>query len=225
MLSDQSIKFLLTEFQESVSQWQHNSESMDKEVQYYFTLVGLIGVALGVVAQLGMSAIVIVTVLHFLALIVAVAGYRLLRRITHLAGQSALFSAQIGLIRRCFLDLDEQLEPYVILTTASMEETAHHFTPVSGQPSVMFLIAANCLLTIIVIVLTPVYFYMYFPSSLPSAAWRVIFTIFGTSAVVASALLLRHQRARIVLMGDRYLERITQIVQNNLRERVSDLVE
>jgi len=215
----------MNEFQASTSQWQHMNDRADKEIQYYLSLVGLVGTAVGLLFQLGTSVVAALGVFHFFTFVIGVAGVRLLRRIIHLTGQSALFSAQIGMVRRCFVNLDEPLESYVILTTASTDETAHHFTPISKQLSVRLLTVINSFLAAVVVFITPIYFYWYLQDVFLPTVWIVVFVVVGIISIAICVAFLQRQRAMSISRGDKYLSKITDIVQQKLQERLSELIE
>lgn len=212
-LSDKSIDFLMTDFQASVSQWQHMNDRMDKEIQYYFTLCGVAVTAVGLLLQFGTDVFIILGVTHLLALIMWFAGLRLLRRIIHLTGQSALFSAQIGLIRRAAIDIDERVSSYIILTTAFADKSAHNFTPISQQLAVRVLYIINSLLTVVMVFMVPLYFYFYFQSIYSPIIWVRVFVIVGIVSFVVGGIIMWYQRKISILRGDGYLEHITRSVQ------------
>jgi hypothetical protein len=217
-LSSESVDYLLADFRESTSQEQHMNDRMDKEIQYYLALFGIAGTVTGLLLQYGQDVFVTLGVVHLLALLIGIAGFRLLRRIIHLTGQSALFSSQVGLIRRGFIDLDERVAPYVILTTATTDDSAHHFTPVSKQLSVRLLLLVNSVMLISVLIMMPLYLYLYYESVYSLQFWVSLFTVTGIISIVGGGLFFWYQRHLAVLRGDRYLDHVTHIVQQRRSE-------
>lgn len=216
-LLEKPLDYLLADFQASIGQWQHMNDRMDKELQYYSTLLGSTIAIAGFILQFGQEFLVKVAMVHSLTLIACIAGLRLLRRIIHLTGQSALFSAQVGLIRSCFSD-DSRIAPYIILTTAATDKSAHNFTPVSKQLSVRILTISNSLLAITTIAFSPLYFYHYRNVLAISVDWEMVFIITTSFAVTVGLLLFIYQYRISVTKGDQFLDFITKTVQNRRKE-------
>ena len=209
---ERTTNFLIAEFHEGVSQWQHINDRMDKEVQYYFTLSGVVGTIIGLILQFGSDVIIALPIINVLIIVIGVAGFRLLRRIIHLTTQAALFSAQIGLIRSYFKNLDTQFENCSILTAASKDKSAHDFTPISKQLSVRILFLTNSLAAIITILVIPMYFYVCLSEVYPLRFWITVFAIVGIISIVVGIIFYRYQR-QYSIKGDSYLEDITRSVQ------------
>jgi hypothetical protein len=193
---------------------------MDKEIQYYFTLLGVAFTAIGLLFQFGPNVAATLGVAFLLIIVMTVAGFRLLRRIVHLTEQSALFSSQIGLIRSGFIDLDRKVAPYIMLTTASANKSAHDFIPVSKQLSVRLLSSANSLFAMIAVLLVPTFLYQYGSAAFAQGFWIVVFISSAVIAVVVGGALLRYQRNFSEVHGDRELDALTQSVQQ--RRRTAD---
>ena len=219
MLSKESIDYLLADFHSSIGQWQHMNDRMDKELQYYATLIGSTIAISGLILQLGREFVLKLLTIHALALIACVAGLRLLRRIVHLTGQSALFSAQIGLIRSYFIDNESDISSYIILTTATQDKSSHDFTPISRQLSIRILCIVNSGLAAIVFFLIPIYFYNYSDLfMIQSLNWLTVFAVAAIVAITLGILLFVFQRRISIYQGDRFLDSITQAVQSKRQE-------
>jgi hypothetical protein len=216
-LSDKSIDFLIADFQACVSQWQHMNDRMDKEIQYYFTLLGVGFTGIALLFQISSTPSTTLAVVQVLIVVIIIAGFRLLRRLIHLTGQSALFSSQIGLIRSGFIDMDLRLSSYVMMTMASFDKSAHDFTPVSKQLSVRLLSVANTLFAMVVVVLVPVYFYQSNPVAFTQEFWIILFVAFVVIAAILGGVLLKYQRRLSVTRGDKYLDALTQTAQQRRR--------
>lgn len=211
-LSETSVEFLVADFQASISQWQHMSDRMDKEIQYYLTLLGISFTAIGLLLQISNTLSTTLSVADALILVISIAGFRLLRRLIHLTGQSALFSSQIGLIRSGFIDMDLKLSSYVMMTTA-FDKSAHDFTPVSKQLSVRLLSIANTIFAMVAICLVPICLYLYLSTIFVQEFWIIIFAISALLAAVVGGMLLKYQAKISAERGDKYLDELTHTVQ------------
>ena len=212
-LSDKSVEFLLADLHASVSQWQHMDDRMDREIQYYVTLFGVIVTAIGLLIQFGTNILVTAGVAHLLAVVICVAGVRLIRRIIHLTGQGALYSAQVSLIRSAFIDTENRVASYVILTTASKDKTAHYFTPISKQLAIRILAIFNSILITGVVFSITVYFYYFYQIAISPITWKWIFTINSLISVSIGCLAYWYQKRISILGGDEYLDHVTKSVQ------------
>jgi hypothetical protein len=216
---DSSKDLLLAEFQASTSQRQHMDDRMDKEVQYYFTLFGAASTVVGLLFQFGTTPYITLVVAHLLAGAMGVAGLRLLRRIIHLTGMGALFDAQLGLIRRSFVDADKTISPYLMLNTAAQGQTAHHYTPISEQLAVKLLSIMNSFLIGLVVFLIPFHAYYHFQYIYTQAIWIRLFIGFSGIALFIVILFFWYQRRISINRGDKYLDQITNTVHQKLLQQ------
>jgi len=218
-LADSSKEFLLAELQESVSTGQHTDNRLDKEVQHYLTLLGAAGTVAALLFQFGNNVYLTIAVAQFLTAVIGVAGFRLLRRIIALTGLSALFDAQLALIRRCFVDMDERISPYVLLITATRDGSPHHFTPVSKQTAVQLVSTMNSLLAAMTVFLTPFYFYYYFQGTFNSATWTGLFAATGVLSLLVGGVCFWYQKRVSRHRGDKYLNDIAMVVQRQISDQ------
>jgi hypothetical protein len=216
-MSDNSVRFLLTEFQTSIDLWEHIHGRLDGEVKYYFALVGAISALAGLFLQIGASTLAVLGSIHFFAIVIGIAGYLLLRRMAHLTCTMAELAAQVGLIRKCFADLDESITPYIILTEASADRPAHEFPPISKSFSVRIISVANAVIVAIAILLLPVYVYLFLGSAYSTMTWIVIFAVTGVISVINAALFFRYQKKTVIAKCDENLDRLTAMVQQRVQ--------
>lgn len=138
-----ALSYLNAELDHSTSMWQHFSDRIDKEVQYYFLLVGFAITFVGVLLQIKVNLLAMVLTIQCVALLAGFVGYRLVRRIVMLTGTSALYATQVALTRRGFLSVVPSMQHFAILNAAGDKTTAHFFPPISTQLSVRLLTIAN----------------------------------------------------------------------------------
>lgn len=223
--SDNAAAFLLHEFQQSTVLWQHNNDRLDKEVQYFFTLLGIACALGGLLSQLRAVPLAILGFVHLLGVVIAIAGLRLLRRIVRLSGQSALFSAQISLTRQSFVDLDKQIAPYVISSTGTADKPLHNAPLISNQLTVQILAVANSVLAALIVWVTPLYYFLYSQDVYPITTWVLAFASSGVIALVVGSTAFRRQRRMSVQRGDQYEQAIRKMVQRQLQETTQHSVQ
>lgn len=218
-VSDNGVTYLLTELQQCVTQKQDSSERMDKEVQYYFTLLGVTVASAGLIMQLGAGLDTFLLVSHFVLLITLMSGSRLYRRISYLSMMGALYAAQANLIRAFFVQRDDYLRHYLILTVASSDRSAHDYGPIRTRGSIKGLKLFNAVLLFVFIATLPLYGLLLAQSGLSLRAWLIVFGGSSLLALVSSLLLYLYQDSLVRNGGEVFLDRITSSVQQKIKER------
>jgi hypothetical protein len=158
-LPGEAISYLLTEFETSISRRQNLEALLDREIQYYFTFIGVIIAGIGLIIQQMTLIYMSIGIIQAFALSVILAGYRLLRRIVMISAVSGIHDVQVALVRRFFVDFCPPIEKYIILPTASRIEPLYQtMTPVSQQLSLRVIPITNSIIASTVIVTLPIHF-------------------------------------------------------------------
>ena len=135
LLADKAADILISEFQQGTSQLQHNYDRLDKEMQYFLTLLGLAAALTGVLWQIGTVPLAALGFGYLLSVVIVIAGWHLLRQIVHLGAMGEVFRAQILLARKGFVDFDKQIAPYIISSTDSNDKVLRNESPISSGVS------------------------------------------------------------------------------------------
>lgn len=215
-ISDNTIGYLQTEFNASVDLWKHIYDRLDGEVKYHFALIGALSAAFGLSIQIGYTSpfelIITMIVLDF---IILVAGFRLLRRIAHLTYTMAELSTQIGLIRRCFINQDKLIEPYIILNIATSDKPAHEFPPVSKQLSVRLLSMINSIAAAVMIILIVLVVFIVSQSTVHYTMWSIVSAVVS---VIVGWVFHFYQAKEVAHRYDEKMDQLSKTAQVRLDE-------
>lgn len=214
---EKSADYLLAELQLVLNSRIHMESLIDREVQYYLTLLGASAAVGGIVVQTGTSLTITTAAILIFTMVVLMAGYRLLRRVVVLSGTISFYESQAALIRRYFVDHDGLLRRYLILQIASSEGPAHSFIPTSKQTSMRLLPYLNTILwgAAVAFIVVQV---SWLPVSPANESVKTLL-IGGVAAatVGTSALFFRHQKRFIKRFGDDTLNAVTDLVHERLK--------
>ena len=218
-ISKESVSYLLTEYQASQDGRRDLELLIDREVQYFFALFGIIGVTSGIVIQVGTNAIISLGVIIVLSGLILIAGYRLLRRITVMSGLLTMYEAQKYLIRRFFVEKDNSLENFIVLPIASKESPAHPFKPMSKQISLILIPIGNVILQIIFLNLISVIIYYLINDWVKSIwFWYIGFGLIFAISIIMGIIFYRHQKSFIINMGDMFSNHVTKLTHTKLHK-------
>jgi hypothetical protein len=209
-MHDEALSYLAAELEHATSMWQHFNDRIDKEVQYYFLMIGFAVTFVGVLLQIKVNSLALVLTVQGVALLAGVAGYRLLRHIVMLTGTTALYATQVALTRRGFLSIEPEMQRFAILNDARDKRTAHFFQPISRQLAVRLLTLANAAFFASFFPLSVWAVYAAAPWLLPFDSWKLIFAGASASGVLVAIGTIFFPKRLVVTYGDRYLDHITR---------------
>jgi len=217
--SEGGVTYLLTEFQQCIAQKQHIDDRMDKEVQYYFTLLGALVASIGLISQFSTNLQMLLVSIHLFLFVMLASGVRLYRRISYLNMLGALMAAQTNLIRAFFVEREQHLRYFTILTVASSHGSAHDYLQLRKHGSIRNLKTLNTIALFIIIVTIPLHAYLVNHTVITIAWWLLVLVTSLVLAIIGSVALFYYQDKMIKNGGEAFLDHITKTVQNKVKER------